>query len=506
MSTSEIVLVALNARWSHASFGLRCLKANLGPLKQRCTLLERTIDDRAADVVEQILALSPRIVGLSVYIWNATEMLALARLLRALRPDIVVVMGGPEVSHETEEQELTTLAHHVVVGEGEDAFRELCLHLLRDKPTLGLLPQKVLPGGSPDLATMPSPYDLYDDVDLKDRVVYVEASRGCPFTCEFCLSSLDEKVRSFPLQSFLTEMQRLMDRGLNTFKFIDRTFNLKIDVTEQIVTFFLERMRPGLFVHFEMVPDRLPPSLRALLQQFPPGAVQLEVGIQTFDPEVGQRIRRKQNVPALEDNLRFLRQHTGVHIHADLIVGLPGEDLATFGRGFDRLVGLAPHEIQVGILKRLRGAPIARHTDEHHMVYSTTPPYEVVQTSVLSFVELQRMKRFARFYDLVNNSGRLLATAKLLLAGPSAFASFLAFSDWLYDETRARHGIALSRLAELSTRYLLEVVHADAASVEAALLADLGKDRAQSLMRPTQPAAVVEKPRGIPARQARHHA
>ncbi|HEY1099206.1 MAG TPA: DUF4080 domain-containing protein [Myxococcota bacterium] len=504
VSGSDIVLVALNARWSHASFGLRCLKANLGPLRDRCTLLERTIDDRAADVVEAIFALSPRVVGLSVYIWNATEMLAVAKLLRALRPDIVVVMGGPEVSHETDEQELTTLAHHVVVGEGEDAFRELCLVLLRDKPGLHMLPEKIIKGGSPDLEKMPSPYPLYDDVDLKDRVVYVEASRGCPFTCEFCLSSLDEKVRAFPLEPFLAEMQTLMDRGLNTFKFIDRTFNLKIDITEKIITFFLERMRPGLFVHFEMVPDRLPPSLRALLVQFPPGAVQLEVGIQTFDAEVGRRIRRKQNVPALEDNLRFLRRETGAHIHADLIVGLPGEDLGTFAKGFDRLVALDPNEIQVGILKRLRGAPIAKHTDEHQMVYGTTPPYEVLQTSTLSFADLQRMKRFARFFDLVKNSGRLLRTAKLLLAGDSAFVSFLAFSDWLYAETGARHGISAARLAELCTRYLIDVVDVDRAALEAALVADLGEDRALSLLSPTVATPKTAKPKGIPARQARH--
>ena len=503
-SASDIVLVALNARWSHASFGLRCLKANLGGLRERCTLLERTIDDRAADVVEQIFALSPRIVGLSVYIWNATEMLAVARLLRALRPDITVVMGGPEVSHETDEQELTTLAHHVVVGEGEDAFRELCEHLLRNRPGLGMLPGHILKGGSPDLEKMPSPYALYDDVDLRDRVVYVEASRGCPFTCEFCLSSLDEKVRAFPLEPFLVEMQTLMDRGLNTFKFIDRTFNLKIDITERIITFFLERMRPGLFVHFEMVPDRLPQSLRSLLVQFPPGAVQLEVGIQTFDAEVGRRIKRKQNVPALEDNLRFLRTSTGAHIHADLIVGLPGETLATFAKGFDRLVALDPNEIQVGILKRLRGAPIARHTDEHSMIYSDTPPYEVLQTSVLSFVDVQRMKRFARFFDLVNNSGRLLRTAKLLLAGDSACVSFLAFSDWLYAETGARHGISAARLAELCTRYLVDVVDVDRAALEAALVADVGADRASSLLSPTLAMPKTIKAKGIPARQARH--
>lgn len=483
---NEIVLVALNARWSHASFALRYLKANLGALHDRCSIIERTISDRPVDVAEQILAANPRIVGLSVYIWNATEMLALARVLRALNPSLIIVAGGPEISHEAEAQALTGIVDHVVQGEGEDAFRVLCERLLNRVP----VSEKLIPGGRPDLSTLVLPYALYDDVDVKDRVVYVEASRGCPFSCEFCLSALDEKMRSFPLDRFLGEMQTLLDRGLQQFKFIDRTFNLKIDTTEKIIRFFLQRMRPGLFVHFEMIPDRLPPSLRALLQQFPAGSVQLEVGIQTFDPDVGARIQRRQNVKSLEDNLRFLRRETGAHVHADLIVGLPGEDLQTFALGFDRLVALEPHEIQVGILKRLRGAPIARHTESFGLIFSEEPPYEVLQTSTVSFANVQRMKRFARYFDLVKNSGRLIESSKLLLAGPSAFASFMRFSDWLFEETGASHGIALKRLADLCARYLIEEEHHRHEEIEAAVMRDLAQKEAQ--------------PKGIPARQARH--
>jgi hypothetical protein len=494
-STSDIVLLACNARWTHASFALRCLKANLGALKDRCTIVERTIDDRAVDVVEAlgVAGGGPRVLGLSVYIWNAPLMLEIARMVRALWPDTVVVVGGPEVSHEIEEQEICRLAHHVVKGEGEVAFRRICEAALRTQPLLATALDHVVDGGTPDLAALASPYEFYDDVDVNDRVVYVEASRGCPFTCEFCLSSLDVSVRNFPFDAFLADMQRLLDRGLLSFKFIDRTFNLKMETTERIVTFFLERMRPGLFVHFEMVPDRLPDSLRGLLARFPPGSVQLEVGIQTFDADVGVRIRRKQDVAKLEDNLRYLRAHTGVHIHADLIAGLPGESLASFGAGFDRLWALAPHEIQIGILKRLRGAPIARHTAAHSMVYAESPPYEVLRTDALSFVELQRIKRFARFFDLVVNHGRFLRTAQLLMQAESPFFAFLAFSDWLFAETRARHGIALPRLAELLGRHLIEVRGLAHDDVHAAIVADLGKEKL-----PTQ------LQRGIPARQLRH--
>lgn len=490
-----IVLVALNARWSHASLALRCLQANLGDdLRRRSVLLERTIDDRANDVVEAILQHRPRVVGLSVYIWNAVLMLDVARILRAVAKDVVLVVGGPEVSHQIEEQALCRLAHHVVKGEGEVAFREICGRVLGvSREVLQQQLTWIVAGGTPELSTLSWPYELYSDDDLTQRTIYVESSRGCPFSCEFCLSSLDEKVRLFDTDTFLAQMQGLIDRGCRTFKFIDRTFNLKIDVASRILQFFLERMDLGLFVHFEMVPDRLPDELRQLLSQFPPGRVQLEIGVQTLDDETGRQISRRQQVDKLFDNLAFLRTSTGVHLHVDLIVGLPGEDLSSFGRGFDRLYAALTDgdddgaggggEIQVGILKRLRGAPIARHTDAFGMVYADDPPYEVLQTAAIPFADLQRLKRFSRYFDVVSNAGRLPQTTSLLMkpsASASAFQSFLSFSDWLWAETRATHGIALPRLATLIAQFLVEVQHVDEAAVHQALQADFGREKLPS--------------------------
>lgn len=308
----------------------------------------------------------------------------------------------------------------------------------------------------PPLAQLSSPYELYTDEDLKNRVVYVEASRGCPFTCEFCLSSLDIPVRAFPTEAFLASMQRLLDRGAKQFKFVDRTFNLHLPTSMAILQFFLDRWREGLFLHFEMVPDRLPEQLRGLIRQFPAGAVQFEVGIQTFDDATSKNISRRQNLDRLADNFRFLREETSVHIHADLIVGLPGEDIESFGRGFDRLVRLGPQEIQIGILKRLRGTPIVRHDNEYRMIYAPNPPYEILSTREIPFEQMQRMRRFARYWDIVANSGHFTDTLKLMWQNAeSPFAEFLRFSDWLHAKLGRTHQIALHVTAQALFDFLV---------------------------------------------------
>ncbi|MEN9733871.1 MAG: hypothetical protein RLZ45_1866 [Verrucomicrobiota bacterium] len=451
--SQDILLSTLNARYLHAAFGLRYLMANLGPLRSRAALVEFDINQSVVEIAESILNRNPKILGLGIYIWNIRPSTELVAILKRLRPDLVIILGGPEVSHEPEGQEIVGLADHVIAGEADLCFAEVCGRLLGETSgDTGPIP-RILHAALPDLTRLELPYDLYDERDIAHRVIYVEASRGCPFTCEFCLSSLDIPVRQFPLDRFLGAMQRLLDRGVLRFKFVDRTFNLHLPTSLAILRFFLDRMRPGLFIHFELVPDRLPEPLRELIARFPRGSLQFEVGLQTLNPEVEERISRRQNHARMEDNLRWLRDHSGVHVHADLIAGLPGEDLESFGAGFDRLLSLGPQEIQVGILKRLRGTPIIRHDVEWGMVYSPNPPYEVLQTRMLDFGTLGRLKRFAAFWDLFANSGRFSAALPLLWsgAGPqsSAFRAFLAFSDDLHRRGVKTSGIALTRQFEL---------------------------------------------------------
>lgn len=469
---TEILLSTLNARYAHAAFGLRYLLANLGELQGRAAIAEFDISQRPIDIAEAILAKRPRILGLGVYIWNVLPMTELVGILKRAAPKLIIVLGGPEVSHESEQQEIVRLADFTIAGEADLEFAKLCEQLLAGRRPL----MRLIQADPPHFEQLQLPYALYDERDVAHRVIYVEASRGCPFTCEFCLSSLDVPVRNAPLQPFLAAMESLLNRGVKQFKFVDRTFNLNANVGRTILQFFLDRFEPGLFVHFEMIPDRLPDSLRELICQFPEGALQFEVGIQSFNPEVQQLISRKQNNDKTEENLRWLRAETRVHVHADLIVGLPGESIESFAKGFDRLAGARPQEIQVGMLKRLRGTPIVRHDAAWEMVYSPQAPYEVLSTKLIDFAAMCRMRRFSRYWDLIANSGRFVHSLPLLLAGGSAFERFGALSDWLWTTTRQTHGIALVRHFELLLKYMKEVRPADVVPFAQALGRDYRKD------------------------------
>ena len=440
---TSILLTTINAQYIHASLGLRYLLANLGELRAQTRLLEFTLDHRPIDIVEQLLAHEPKIIALGVYIWNIQASTEVVTLLKQVRPDIAVVIGGPEVSYEWGQQAIVQQADYLITGPADVEFPRLCTQLLSGPRP----PQKVITATMPPLDTLTLPYHEYSDEDLKNRLIYVEASRGCPFKCEFCLSSLDKTAWPFALDGFLAEMDALYQRGARHFKFVDRTFNLNIKVSKRILEFFLERMVDGLFVHFEMIPDALPDALKEAIARFPPGSLQFEIGIQSFDPNVQALISRKQNDAKTEENMRWLRTHTHAHIHADLIAGLPSENIESFARGFDRLVDLNPHEIQVGILKRLRGTPIIRHSETFAMKYNPQPPYTVLSTSTMDFVTLQRINRFARYWDMIGNSGRFVHSRPLLL-GNAPFARFMQFSDWLFATTGQTHRLALDRLFE----------------------------------------------------------
>lgn len=464
----DLLFSTFNARYSHTALALRYLRANLGSLHDNSIILEFDTHLPPQTAVDKMLIHDPQIILFSVYIWNLTVTTETVTLLRTLRPNIKIIIGGPEVSYEYESLPLFQQADHLVCGEGESVIFDLCQNLLAGKT----LP-KIIQGAPADLTTIALPYDEYTDEDIAHRRIYIETSRGCPFRCEYCLSSVESSVRFFPSDRIIPQLEKLIDRGVRIFKFLDRSFNCHAAHAAHILEFFLSHRREGMMLHLEWEPEHLPEKLKRLLSEAPEGFIQLEVGVQTLNPTVSARIQRPLHPERVELHIRILAAMPAIHMHADLIAGLPGETLGSFADGFNRLHACGPQEIQLGLLKKLRGTAIAKHDEQWQMIYSPNPPYEVQQTSALSRNELQQLRRFARYWDLTVNNGRFPNAAPLIWhSSDSVFSAFMNWSEWLYDQTKTTFGLTPMRLAALLESFLIEHRRLDPSLVSQALNGD----------------------------------
>ncbi|MDF1878636.1 B12-binding domain-containing radical SAM protein [Sulfurimonas sp. SAG-AH-194-C20] len=470
----KIILTTLNSRFTHSAIGLRYLYANMSSLREYTQILEFSINDAIQTIAEKLLFDSPSIIGIGVYIWNVSQVAELIHIIKKVSPQTKIVLGGPEVTYEPFRVNLDD-ADYIIQGEGDIAFYELCLAI--ENKTAN---ERIIKMTLPKLKELKLPYEYYTDDDIKNRYIYVEISRGCPFECEFCLSSMDEKVRAFNLEEILEEFEKLWARGARNFKFVDRTFNLNMKAANAILDFFLSKEAP-YFAHFEVIPDHFPESLRSKIKLFPDGALQLEIGIQTLNLEVAKNVSRILKLDKIKENVAFLENQTTAHIHLDLIVGLPGESLKSFGANLDALMAMSSCEIQIGILKKLSGTYIKRHDEDFSMVYSNIPPYDILKNSELSFNDIQIMKRFARFWDLTYNSGNFKKSMHLLWKNESVYENFYAFGIWIYEQTDSTWKISLQRLGELLFDYLTEVKSLDKQSVADSMLEDMMKLKGRAI-------------------------
>lgn len=436
------VLAAINARYSHPSLGARYLLAALRADGQDAVLREFTVRDTAAAIVTDLLAETPSLIGLGVYIWNRDLAEGVVAGLQTARPDIPIVLGGPEIGHDTGSALARSVAC-VIRGEGERTFPTVCRRLSAGEPV-----PSVVDAERPDVRALALPYDAYSDTDILRRTMYVESSRGCPFACDYCISARDPGVRDLDLDRLLPALDTLLERGARRFKLVDRSFNAHPAHACRLLDFFLARLPPGLHLHLEMTPQPPVGALRERLCAFPPGALHIEVGIQTFNPEVARRVHRMADAAEAEAAVRFHIETARADVHADLIAGLPGESPASFEAGFDRLVRLRPAELQVGILKRLHGAPIARHVEAWQLRFRPTPPYDILSTSTMDADYLAGIRRFARHWERLANRRRFPRAMAMLLEGtPSPFRAFDDLSRRIADDAAAEtlDPVALAR-------------------------------------------------------------
>ncbi|MBN2725246.1 MAG: DUF4080 domain-containing protein [Deltaproteobacteria bacterium] len=446
---SRFALISVNARYYHSSAALRSLRENARQYKDDITILEFTLDERVSDIVEKIVDTGCDVAGFSVYIWNVEIISRVVKTLHDLFPKIILIAGGPEVSWEYQKTELFSNIDYLITGEGETSFYNLL-----DSITVGDFPiEKIIKGEITSLDRILYPVSSYSENDFATKLIYIETSRGCPFECHFCSSGIDNSIRKFPVERVIEYLDFLYAKGVRHFKFLDRS--ILYGPWKSLYAWFLERKTSGISIHFELNPDRIPESFIMCLKDLAPAKIQLELGVQTFNEEVNKRIGRKQqNVKVLE-NLKLLVGMEHIHIHADLIAGLPGETLESIGESFNMLHSTGVEEIQFGILKRLNGTLISAHTDEFKMVYSENPPYEILQNDTLSFKTVQALKRFARYLDLIGNSGNFLICASEIF-GENPFSGLWDFSEWLWKESGQTHKFSRDSLASWIFRYLKE--------------------------------------------------
>jgi len=447
----KIVLCAIDTKYIHTNLALRLLKANC-PLP--CSLVEYTIKDGADRILADLVAMNPDLVAFSVYLWNVGQVLEIVRNLH--ENGIFTVAGGPEVAHDPAHYMAAAPFDFLIKGEGERAFAALVSaldsqHLVDGIPNLvfreggRIRENAVMP--IRDLASLQSPYRFpEDEADIPHKIQYLELSRGCPFSCSYCLAPLDGGVRFFPLERVEADILDLLAKGARTFKFLDRTFNARVDVMIALCDFIIAKAPAGVVFQFEITADILPMAVVDHLNACaPPGLFRFEIGIQSTHPATNAAVNRNQDNDRLFSTIKALIAGGKVVVHLDLIAGLPKEYLPRFHQTFDEAFALYAPELQLGFLKMLRGTPIRRDAANYAYIFSPDPPYEIRQNDVLSAADLAIIHEVEVVLERFWNKGFLNATMKRI-AGivPSMFDFLLAFHRFLEagDFPFRRHQLA----------------------------------------------------------------
>lgn len=422
----KFLLVAINAKYIHSNPAVYSLKAYAG--KQYAPfieLAEYTINNSFHEILADIYNRKPDVIGFSCYIWNISLIKELLPEVHKLLPDTRIWLGGPEVSFECEKtlQEYPFVTG-IMVGEGEETFLDLLKYYLKedDKTLLEISGLALSTGYTKerepiDFSSVPFLYTAGDGYSLEgfeNRIIYYESSRGCPFRCSYCLSSIDKKLRLRDLALVKKELQFFLDKKVPQVKFIDRTFNCNHEHAKAIWQFILDNDNGITNFHFEIAADLLDEEELSLLGKMRPGLVQLEIGVQTTNPDTLKEIRRVTNMAKLKDVVEKLQKGRNVHLHLDLIAGLPYEDYESFARSFSEVYTMRPEQLQLGFLKVLKGSYMAEMAGEYGLFYLDKAPFEVLYTKWLSFEDVERLKEIEEMVEIYYNSNQFTHTLPLL--------------------------------------------------------------------------------------------
>lgn len=438
----KIVLATLNAKYIHTCLALRYLKAYC----QRdfeVEIAEYTIKDPAMNIVSDLFQKDADVIGFSCYIWNIEETIPIIKMLKQIRPEVTIVLGGPEVSYDTEYwMERLPEVDFIVMGEGEETLHHLLTELSTTRKfhfVYGLAYRKqgeivrMPPRPKLDLKQVDSPYRFAEDLpDLSKRIVYFETSRGCPFRCQFCLSSIEQGVRYFDLERTKQDLKYLIDHGAKLIKFVDRTFNLNKEYTMEIFRFLIANHN-GCVFQFEITADIMRPEVLQYLAEYaPPGIFRFEIGVQSTNDATNRLIQRWQNFDKLSRTVSIIRDSGKIVQHLDLIAGLPEEDYHSFRKTFNDVFALEPEELQLGFLKMLRGTGMRQDAEKYGYKYMETAPYEILGNDILPFEDIIRIKRVEDVLEKYWNDHRMDHTLKYLInhVFPSAFDFFQSFGDY----------------------------------------------------------------------------
>lgn len=437
----KILLTAINSKYIHSNLAVRYLKAYTKDLEAECKIREFTINDRIERILEEIISEKADVVAFSCYIWNMEYVRKLAALIKLVDANIEILYGGPEVSYDSKMVLDENPGEYVIVGEGEETFREFVQYKLKRKSLNDILGLTYRYGGEVvqnpvrpalDMNTLIFPYEA--DEELGEKIVYYEASRGCPFSCKYCLSSTDHGVRFLDVERVKRELMYFIEKKVRLVKFVDRTFNCKHDYSMSIWKFLMEQDTKTTF-HFELSADLLKDDEIELLNKAPKNRFQFEVGVQTTNEEVLKNIQRYVTFNKLKEKVFGIQRGNNIKQHLDLIAGLPGEDVESFKKSFNDVHSLRPEEIQLGFLKLLKGSSMREEAERWGMSYSPYAPYEILKSNKVSYEEMIMLKKVEEMVDRYYNSGKFNTILRFLEPKfKSAFDFYYELSKF-YDQS-----------------------------------------------------------------------